>query len=302
MKHNTYKTNFSNLPQSAGFTLLEMVIVIILLAIIASVSSKFFTNVMSGYADTEIRVSLSQVGRIAVEKVTRELRNALPESVRISSNCIEFIPILATATYQNQSITYTTPAVASSPLPVSGETAANSQVDVFNLTFNPVGGTNHYLVVYPTGPGSGSGDPYSGSSPGVLFAYSSKSFINSPTNSITRLVMSSSNLFLRQSPTQRLFIVTQPISFCITAGGLLNRHVNYGINATQVAPPVGTITRIVDDMQLTDGGAVTPFTYTTGSQQRNALVTIDLRIKQVDHLGNDNWIRMNHEVQVRNVP
>jgi len=113
--------------------------------------------------------------------------------------------------------------------------------------------------------------------------------------------MSSANLFLRHSPTQRLFIVTKAVSFCISAG-LLNRHVDYGFNAIQNAPPAGTITRIVEDVQLTDGGVVTPFTYTVGSQQRNALVTVDLRLKQVDQLGNDNWIRMNHEVQVRNVP
>jgi len=290
-----------SIKSKCGFTMIEMIIVIVLLAIIATISSKFFTNVVIGYNDAEIRMSLSQMGRIAVAKITREVRNALPQSIRISNNCIEFIPILTTTSYQNQSITYTSPPVSSDPLPVSGESVVAATVDVFNLTFNPVGGSNYYLSVYPTGPGSGAGDPYTGNNPGVLFAYQSKNFVNNPTRTITRLRMNGSYLFLRHSPTQRLFIVTQPVSFCITADAL-NRHVDYGFSATQVTPPAGTITRIAEDIQLNDGGVVTPFIYTTGSQQRNALVAIDLRIMQLDHLGNDNWIRMNHEVQVRNVP
>jgi len=283
-----------------GFTLIEMVIVIILVAIIAMVSSKFFTNVVTGYTDTEIRISLSQMGRIAVEKVTRELRNALPNSIRTTSTCIEFIPILTTTTYQHKNISYTlSPPVTSKVLAVDGESSASNQVDALNLTFNPVGGTNYYLSVYPTG--SGNGDPYQGTTPGVLSNYSSKTFVNSPSNTITRLTMSASYLYTRHSPTQRLFIVTQPISFCVTSG-LLNRHVDYGFNAIQSSTPGGTTSRIAEDLQLSDGGVVTPFNYTTGSQQRNALVIIDFRIMQTDHLGNNNWIRVSHEAQVRNVP
>jgi MSHA biogenesis protein MshO len=285
-----------------GFTLIELIIVIVLLAIIATVSTKFFTNVIIGYNDTDLRIELSHIGRIATEKINRELRNAMPQSIRVSNNCLEFIPIIASAHYQDQSLTYSSPAIASMPLPVSGQVNAANQVDVFGLNFTAQAGNNYYLVVYPIGPGSGSGDPYAGTNPGPLVGYLSQSFVNPPSNTITRITMNSSYLFLRHSPQRRLFIVSPAISYCVS-GNLLQRHSNYGFSITQTTPPAGTIQRIVQDIQLTDtGNPITPFVYTAGSLVRNAVVKLDFRFRKIDHLGNDNWIRMNHEVQVRNVP
>ncbi len=285
-----------------GFTLIELIIVIVLLGIIATVSSKFFSNTIIGYNDADLRIELSHIGRIAIEKVNRELRNAMPQSIRVNNNCLEFIPIVSSAHYQDQTLTYASPAVASKPLPVSGQSPASNQVDVFNLNFTAQAGVNYYLVVYPIGPGSGNGDPYGASNPGPLFNYVSQSFVNPPTNTISRLTMNGSYLFPRQSPQRRLYIVSQPVSYCITAN-LLERHSGYGFNALQASPPVGTIQRIAQDIQLLDGVTpVTPFVFTPGTLVRNAVVKLDFRIRQLDQLGNENWIRMNHEVQIRNVP
>ncbi len=286
----------------AAFTLIEMVVVIILLAIIAMVSSQFFSHAIIGYTDAELRISLAHSGRIATEKVTRELRNAMPQSIRVSNNCVEFIPVLSSAHYQDQNITYASPAVASKPLPVSGETNSDNQVDVFNLNFTPQAGINYYLVVYPLGAGVSNGDPYVTTSPGSLFGFSSQSIINAPSNSITRLTMDGAYLFLRHSPMRRLFIVTPPISYCVVSNRL-QRYSGYGFNNSQATPPGGTIQRIVDDLQLSDAGSsITPFVFSTGTLVRNAVVKLDFRLRQIDQLGNENWLRVNHEVQVRNVP
>ncbi len=286
----------------AAFTLIEMVVVIVLLAIIAMVSSQFFSNTIIGYTDAELRISLAHSGRIATEKITRELRNAMPQSIRVSSNCVEFIPVLTSAHYQDQNITYASPAVTSKPLPVSGETSSANQIDVFNLNFTPQSGTNYYLVVYPLGAGVANGDPYVATSPGSLFGFSSQLFINPPTNSITRLTMDGAYLFLRHSPMRRLFIVTSPISYCVVSNRL-QRYSEYGFNNSQATPPSGTIQRVVDDLQLNDAGtSITPFVFTTGTLVRNAVVKLDFRLRQIDQLGNENWIRVNHEVQIRNVP
>ncbi|MFV2060809.1 MAG: prepilin-type N-terminal cleavage/methylation domain-containing protein [Gammaproteobacteria bacterium] len=285
-----------------GFTLVELIIVIVLLGIIATVSSKFFTNTIIGYNDADLRIELSHIGRIATEKVNRELRNAMPQSIRVSNNCLEFIPIISSAHYQDQALTYTSPTVASMQLPVSGQSLAGNQVDVFNLNFTPQAGSNYYIVVYPIGPGAGNGDPYAATNPGPLVNYLSKSFVNPPANTITRLTLNSAYLFLRHSPQRRLFIVSQPVSYCITANWL-QRHGNYGFNALQGTPPAGTVQRVAQDLQLIDAGnPVIPFVFTPGSLVRNAVVKLDFRIRQIDHLGNENWIRMNHEVQMRNVP
>ncbi|VAW92071.1 hypothetical protein MNBD_GAMMA22-2332 [hydrothermal vent metagenome] len=288
--------------KSKAFTLVELTIVIILVAIIAAVSSQFFTNVVLGYNDADLRVALSHSGRIATEKVSRELRNAMPQSIRVSNNCIEFIPISSSAHYQDQNLTYTSPAVASKPLPVSGQNSADNQLDVFNLNFTAQAGMNYYVVVYPLGPGSLNADPYITTNPGSLFNYVSQSFINAPSNSITRITMDAAYLFTRHSPMRRLFIVTAPISYCIVANRL-QRHTSYGFNSTQASPPLGTIQRVVDDLQLNDSGnPIIPFVFTAGTLVRNAVVKLDFRIRKIDQLGNDNWVRLSHEVQIRNVP
>lgn len=285
-----------------GFTLVELVIVIVLLSIIAVVSTQFFTTTIIGYNDASIRTELSHIGRIAVEKLNRELRNALPQSLRVSGNCIEFIPIISSASYQDQNITYTSPAVASMPLAVNGQSSANNLVDVFNLNFNEIAATNYFVTVYPIGPGSGNTDAYGGTNPGPLVAYTSKSFVNPPTNTITRLQLSVAYLFTHHSPTRRLYITLQPVSFCVIANRL-NRYQNYGISLLQATPPAVLAQRIVDDIQLLDGATpITPFTYLPGSLVRNAVVKLDLRLMKLDHLGNSNWSRMDHEVQIRNVP
>ncbi|MFV1982855.1 MAG: type II secretion system protein J [Thiohalomonadales bacterium] len=285
-----------------GFTLIELVIVIVLLGVIATISSKFFTNTIIGYNDADLRIELSHMGRIAIEKVTRELRNAMPRTIRVNNSCIEFIPVISSAHYQDQAVIYSSPAVASMPLSVSGQAVAVNQVDVFNLNFTPQVGTNYFLAVYPVGPGSGNGDPYASNSPGSLVAYQSKSFVNPPTNTITRLTMNAAFLFFRHSPQRRLFIVAPAVSYCVT-GTRLERHSNYGFSITQSTPPAGTIQRIAENIQLSDAGnSVIPFVFIPGTLVRNAVVKLDFRIRQIDHLGNDNWIRLNHEVQIRNVP
>ncbi len=285
-----------------GFTLIELTIVIVLVAIIAGVSSQFFSNVIIGYNDADLRVTLSHSARIATEKLSRELRNAMPQSIRISNNCVEFIPIVSSAHYQDQNLSYTSPVVASKPLPVSGQNLADNQVDVFNLNFTAQAGTNYYLTVYPIGSGSVNADPYITTNPGVLFNFASQSVVNAPTNTITRLTMDGAYLFSRHSPMRRLFIVSAPISYCVVANRL-QRYSAYGFNNIQVTPPLGTVQRVVDDLQLTDSGnPVIPFVYTVATLVRNAVVKLDFRIRKIDQLGNDNWARLSHEVQIRNVP
>ena len=54
---------------------------------------------------------------------------------------------------------------------------------------------------------------------------------------------------------------------------------------------------MAQDIQTVDGAtSVTPFTYTPGTLRRNAIVSMDFRF-----LINDEWIRLTHEVQLRNV-
>src|SRR3990167_327162 len=85
----------------SGFTLIEMVITIVLIGILGVGMSRFIGQSVQGVKDTAERQQLSAIGWITSEKISREIRDALPNSFRLNSggSCIEFIPTVAGTDY-----------------------------------------------------------------------------------------------------------------------------------------------------------------------------------------------------------
>ncbi len=285
-----------------GFTLVEIIVVIVVLGIVAGITTRFFNTGMQTYAGTELRDALSRTGRLAVERVNRELRNAVPNTVRVdaSGTCVEFLPLVASALYQDQDVTYGT-GTASAPAPVAPAPAAD-RFDVFDLAFTPVAGAAYYVLVYPYGPGSGAGDPWQAADPGPLAAFQGFDGGVSLPGGVRRVVLAASHRFLRHSPRRRVFIAGGPVSFCVSGNRLL-RYSGYAPAATQPVPPPGGQV-LAEDIQTADPDVplAAVFSYSGPTLTRNAVVTLDFRFMRPDHLGNAEWIRMSHEVQIRNVP
>ena len=90
--------------KESGFTLLELIIVIILLGVMAVGITGFITLSTQTYLNVTERDELLASARFAVERLNREVRNALPNSLRVKTNvdtnkqCLEFIPIQASTT------------------------------------------------------------------------------------------------------------------------------------------------------------------------------------------------------------
>ena len=78
-----------------GFTLIELVMVIVLIGALASVSSLFIAQPLEGFIDVNRRVALVDIAQTAIQRMTREMRDALPNSVRLANNgtryAIEFL-------------------------------------------------------------------------------------------------------------------------------------------------------------------------------------------------------------------
>ena len=68
--------------KSAGFTLFEMVITIVLIGIMAGMIAPFFRQAGEMFADTRNRTELAAKGRLALERLSRELREAHPGQVQ----------------------------------------------------------------------------------------------------------------------------------------------------------------------------------------------------------------------------
>ncbi|MGL4249494.1 MAG: PilW family protein [Aeromonas sp.] len=91
-----------------GFTLIELVMVILLLGIMATFSSQFIAIGIQIYGDASSREQLMSDARFAMERLNRELRDAVPGSERIeatdgawvdSGACLRFWPISASSRY-----------------------------------------------------------------------------------------------------------------------------------------------------------------------------------------------------------
>ena len=91
-----------------GFTLVELVMVILLLGIMATFTSQFIGIGTQIYGDASSREQLMSDARFAMERLNRELRDAVPGSERIEDQggnwlgqgpCLRFWPISNSGRY-----------------------------------------------------------------------------------------------------------------------------------------------------------------------------------------------------------
>ncbi len=94
--------------REGGFTLVELVMVILLLGVMATFSSQFIGIGTQIYGDASRREQLMSDARFALERLNRELRDAVPGSVRIEDEagkgadqgtCLRFWPIATASRY-----------------------------------------------------------------------------------------------------------------------------------------------------------------------------------------------------------
>jgi MSHA biogenesis protein MshO len=265
---------YNNQKISHGFTLIELIVVIIILGVMSVGIGGFITLSTQTYINVTERDELASSARFAIERLNRELRNAVPNSIRIAvddvlnptKQCIEFVPIKASTIYTE--------------LPVPPEEAANtmkvipfSNDDGTDYTCNDCGDK---IVVYPLSPT----DVYQ-----RLDTSLSKSFIiknyAEPTGSevMGTLTFEFGNInFSEHSPTNRAFIFNEPVSYCVESN-VINRYSGYSFNDIQVLPLDANILNGKKSLMAKDvvfNETKLPFIIESPSLQRNAVVQIKL--------------------------
>jgi len=289
---------------SSGFTLVEAVSSILLLAIISIGIIQFIGFSTEGYIETASRNQLSASSRVVIERMAMELHNALPNSVRISAvsdgmdglnagdQCLEFLPILAATTYID---------------PPFRPAASTSTIKV--VEFNPAQTTGAYAVIYPRSLSVIYQD-LSLANPGHVAGVNSVAV--HPTLSNVNIVnLTPTHTFRRRSPESRLYLVDDPVSFCVN-GERLYRYQGYEISATQPLPtgsggscpfspdpclPANTTDgRHVIATDL-DNDGFTAFDHLAATLRRNAIVQFEFNFSREGET-----INMHHEVMLHSAP
>ena len=92
-------------PRPLGFTLVEMVIAIVLLGIVAAITATFIVRPVEGYRDLARRTALVDAAESALRRMQRDIRTALPNSVRITNTAsgfaLELIPVIDGGRYND---------------------------------------------------------------------------------------------------------------------------------------------------------------------------------------------------------
>ncbi|MBO9489616.1 type II secretion system protein [Endozoicomonas sp. G2_1] len=189
-----------------GFTLVEMVTVIVLLGILSVGLTGFIRLVSQVYADTTENEALLANARFAVERLNRELRNAVPNSFVVSnisgSNCLSYTPIITSAIYRD--------------IPVGTDTPVSSIELVAFSDFISQGVNGQRAVVYPIN----SGDSLPSSAKSVLLAANNAITAVSGQTNRFNLNFATTSRFVEESPTQRIFITSAQRQICLVGSQL----------------------------------------------------------------------------------
>jgi MSHA biogenesis protein MshO len=274
-----------SLRRNQGFTLIEMVAVMVLLSFGLIAGTQLFTMTAQSYRDTSVRMKQTQDGRFVIERISRELREALPSSVRESSNsttqCIEWLPIVAASRYLS------TPAAIHFPV----------------MEINPdlTAGTTYYAVIFPVG----SGTVYNGAAAGTALRLMGTTPMNAASESdfnTDEIYLAATPVFTNTSPSDRIFFTTTPVAICVQSNGVPNngnmlRYSNYGFVAQATTLTGGVL--LAENVLLDDGGTVDVFNFSDATMTRNSMVQLDLRMRDPS---TQEVLRLQHTVFIRNVP
>jgi MSHA biogenesis protein MshO len=215
-----------------GFTLVELVVTLVVSTIVIAFVSLFITGPVQGFADQSRRVRLVDAADAALQRIGRDIRRSLPNSVRITSSAgVTALEVLGTvdgARYRAQP-----PGGSAEILDFAGPDNSFNTLGPFTQVAKPFSRADHYLAVYNVGvPGANAYDLANVITPaGTTITISPAS---APGEDRVTLLPPVPFRFAYPSPTQRVFLVDGPVTYlCNTVLGTLTRYDGYFIRSNQ---------------------------------------------------------------------
>jgi MSHA biogenesis protein MshO len=272
--------------RSRGVTLLEMIIVISITAILAGVVAVFISRPVESYADATRRAEMTDIADTALRRMTRDLRTALPNSIRTTTLAgvlyLEFLPMTGGGRYRAQAQSDGTGNALDFNLPV------DASFDVIGTMPALVLGDS--IVIYNLSASGVVANAYSGDN---------RRDYAPPVAGSTITITPTALPYPFASPGNRFQVVREPVTYaCSPAPGAreLRRYWGYPIQAAQPTPPTPPLAG--SNALLASEIETCSFIYEADSAaRRTGVVHVQLEIKRDNEV-----IRLFQQVHVSNVP
>ncbi|MBT8109070.1 MAG: prepilin-type N-terminal cleavage/methylation domain-containing protein [Gammaproteobacteria bacterium] len=283
--------------RAKGFTLVELVVVIVLSTIVISFMAMFISGPVQGYTDQVRRAELVDVSDNSLRRMARDIRRALPNSIRVTTSgavvAIEMLNTVDGVRYRERP----PPANPARILDFSAADDAFNSIGEFTAVSKPFSSTSHYLSIYNVGvPGAD--------------AYELANVITPPGTQIDitadaiggedSVSLSPAFRFAFGSPAQRVFLVDGPVSYlCDTTAGTLTRYAGYSITASQSQRDSAAELLGAGASGAVVGNKISAcsMSYAPGTSQRAGLVSLQLAVSE-----DGETISLLRQVHVNNVP
>lgn len=289
------RTRFAPRSAQRGFTLIELIMVIVLMGVIGGMVAVFMKSPIDAYFDSARRAGLTDVADTVVRRMGRDMRKALPNSIRnAGSQCVEFIPTKTGARYRagvgggGNVLDFTLADTSFNMLGRNADLLPDQQIAAGDL-----------VTIYNLG--IAGADAYAGDNTAVVTSASGVS--GSPAESI---IVINATRFPLESPSKRFHVIPateQVVRYvCVGATGVNAQGQGSGTLFRQVlslplAPSASCPASVSGAAVLANKVSACNFSYSGSDLQRNALVS--MRIAITDH---NETISFQHEVHVSNLP
>jgi len=209
------KINRKRGDSNNGFTLVELIITIVLLGIVSLLGIGLISTIFIGYSDTVTKEYLYNEAKFIIERIDRELRNSIPNTVRVhnSNTAIQFA-LFSDASYYERL----------------------SDRKKIKLTESGILDEGDNLSIYNTNPNQF----YN-----LIRVYS---VVDNSTDNVTL-----NKNISRYSPYNRFFIIETPVTI-YKSGNYLKRCFNYEIDNNETGIDAGVcniLGSFIDNITLT---------------------------------------------------
>ena len=282
--------------RAAGFTLFEAIITIALLGVLAAVAATFIARPIEGFFAASRRAELTDVADTALRRMGRDIRLALPNSVRTASPGAGhvFVELLQTRTGGRYRADPDDGAVATENL--LDFAAADTLFD----TLEPLSSVPGQVVqvgdlVVVHNLGIAGANAYAGDTSSAVTSFTAS---GGGAPGEDRIGIAAKR-FPLESPARRFQVVSGPVSYECLAGaavngdgtGVLRRYAGYAVAAGQPQPPGAAPALLASYVTACD------IQYTPLALQARGLVSIRIGLTR-----GGETVTLYHEAHVNNVP